>query len=836
MPSDNEQEKRTFGFDAFDLASHLLHESQDEAPPPEDFGPYKFGLNKRLGEGTLGEVWLADEEGAARQVAVKILREGCEQSISSNEIKNQGRLEHPRIARLYQYGVLEDGRPWIAMEFVDGRRLDTYCRENKCGIAQRLALFRAIAEAVRYAHQKQIDHGDLKPSNILVTQGGEPKLLDFGLARRLSSADGSPVATSIVMGLTPAYAAPELFRGESAGFYGDIYALGVILYELLTDSLPFDVSGLTMIELQNFESAGKVADPPSLRARRKGDAGRFHELSETQWRDLDAICLKAMDRDVSKRYSSVESLIEDLDRFLNHEPVLASKPHSPSYLAGKFFARNRRAVLVASSIVAALVLLTAGFMWRLKKERDRAVAEAARTKRVEGFVEELFSGGEDEAAPAKELRVETILNRGVEQARGFKADPALQADFFETLANVYVDLDEYDRAEKLLQDSLSIRRQNSSRLDDPTTADSLLDLGMLRAEQNDYKGSEQFVSQALDIYRRHLPADDLSVLKAQVALGRVLSQDNHAKEAVVILTASRKELAKNPAGAKMLADATTLLANAYQYLGNYESADALNREALAVDINAYGTRHPMVAVDLINIGQIQEHQNQYPEAEKSFRQALDIDREWYGADSVKVADAATYVGQALEGEGRLDEAEQILLPALATMRMQPKPPPIKVAILLGGLGTIARDRKDWAKAEADFTEEAKIFAHIPDENHQFTAIALANLASIHLAQKRFAEAEAGYRDALHKLSDSVPADIAIIGTDKVQLGEVLLNEEKYKEAETELQSGYQILMQQKPPSAHNIQTARHDLASLYAALHNPEMAAKFQASTDDKKP
>jgi serine/threonine protein kinase len=393
----SDKPKPTFGFDAFDIANRLLKENTAEHVRPEDFGPYHFLEDKPIGAGALGEVWLAEERGVDRRVAVKILWQLARPDLAAEEVKNQGRLEHPYIARLYNCGQLDDGTSWLAMEYVQGQPLDQYFRERRLSIIQRIRLFRKICEAVEYAHSEMVFHGDLKPANILVKEGSEPKLLDFGLAQSLQRAEDGAENDPEVLGFTPAYAPPEQFVGKSSGFRSDVYSLGTILYELLSGALPFDAANQTLSGIACLKR-NEQPKPPSMAGSHSANSNQ--EIGRAAWRDLDAICIKAMHSVSNLRYSSVEALILDLDRYLNSEPVGAMQPHSRTYLVQKFIRRNRRTLSLAMSMLVAVAGIVALYTVRVAQERNRAIAEAARTRRIQKFMIDLFQNGDPQAAPS----------------------------------------------------------------------------------------------------------------------------------------------------------------------------------------------------------------------------------------------------------------------------------------------------------------------------------------------------------------------------------------------------------------------------------------------------
>ena len=384
-----------------------------DPPIAKEFGPYK--LIRVLGEGGMGVVYLAERKDLHTQVAIKVLRDAwlspARRERFAVEQRTLAQLNNPSIARLYDAAVLPDGTPYFVMEYVEGVPLTRYCRENRCPVEQRLRLFRAICEAVQYAHSHAIIHRDLKPSNILVKSDGSVRLLDFGIAKQIESLELQIDQTMTGLRLmTPAYAAPEQIRGDRIGIGTDVYSLGVILYELLTSELPFDLSNLTPAEAATIITEHDPGKPSSAVRRARPSAAS--ELSKTAWSDLDVLCLAAMRKDPQRRYASVEALIRDIDHYLHAEP-LDARPDTLGYRTAKFVRRNRRVVTAASLVVAAIVVMAVLFTVRLARARDAAMAEAARTQRIQQFMTNLFQGGDPSAGPDDNLRVVTLLDRGV---------------------------------------------------------------------------------------------------------------------------------------------------------------------------------------------------------------------------------------------------------------------------------------------------------------------------------------------------------------------------------------------------------------------------------------
>jgi eukaryotic-like serine/threonine-protein kinase len=312
--------------DIFELAERVL-EAYPEAARFEDFGPYRIEPEP-IGRGGMGEVFLAEDEAAGRKVAIKFLRPTWPasdlQERFKQEIKTLAKLEHPFIARLYEVGIHPSGTPYFAMEYVEGKPLEEYCRARRLSLDERMRLFRSVCEAVQYAHAHLIIHRDLKFSNILVKADGTPKLLDFGIAKQMENIAEPADQTQTEIRFTRAFAAPEQLRREPVGVFTDVYALGVILYQLLAGKPPYDLGNCGPLEAEAIIAGDREPEKPS------GSGSRV-AASRTAWNDLDVVCLKAMKKDVARRYGSVLELIQDIDHYLKGEPLRA-RPDSAAYI------------------------------------------------------------------------------------------------------------------------------------------------------------------------------------------------------------------------------------------------------------------------------------------------------------------------------------------------------------------------------------------------------------------------------------------------------------------------------------------------------------------------
>jgi tetratricopeptide (TPR) repeat protein/predicted Ser/Thr protein kinase len=787
-----------------EVAGHMLHQPL----PAQEFGPYR--IKELLGEGGMGVVYLGEREDLGSPAAIKILRDAwmspARRERFAAEQRTLAQLVHRSIARLYDADTLEDGTPWFAMEYVKGIPLTEYCVRHKTTLEQRLKLLRSVCEAVQYAHSRAVIHRDLKPSNILVQEDGTVKLLDFGIAKHLDQQETPEDRTrTLLRMMTPAYGAPEQKRGEPAGVYSDVYSLGVILYEMLTGRLP----------LEGAPEKPSRSPAPALRA------------SRSNWADLDVLCLTAIRHEPERRYRSAEALIRDIDHYLAGEP-LEARGDPFGYRLGKFLTRNSRPVAAAAIVFAAIVSLIVFYTVRLASARNEAVAAAARTERVLRFTLNLFRGGDKEAGPAKELRVTTLIDRGIAEAAGLGAEPRMQAELFETLGQVSQTLGNHDQADTLLTSSLQ-RRKALFGSSHPSVAASLVKLGLLRAEQAKLEVAEQLVREGLDMARRTLPEGHPDIAGSTHALGKVLVARGRYDQAIQLLGEAVGLRSRPGSDQAELADSLLELANAHFYAGHFAQSESLNRRLLDMHRKLYGPRHPLVAEDLINLGAIQQETGNYREAESFHRQALEINQAFHGEDHYKTASSLTLVARALLFQKRYQETAELLDRSLAIQeRVFGKAHP-RVASALNELGTVALMRERFDEAEQAFRRVVDIYRSVHAGKHYLIGVGLANLASTYMARKQNSRAESLFREALAMYAQTLPPGNNNVGITRIKLGRSLLRQNRFAEAETESLAGYQILSSQASPSVSWLHSARQDLAAIYTALNQPEKAKPFLA-------
>jgi serine/threonine-protein kinase len=758
-------------------------------------GPYR--IKALLGEGGSGVVYLAERADIGHDVAIKVLRDAWVSAHRRDRFLSEQRtlakLNHPAIARILDAGILSGGTPWFALERIDGLRLDEYCRRHVTDLPGLTRLFRTICDAVQHAHERLIVHRDLKPSNILVTAAGQPKLLDFGIARQIEELGSAGGQTGPLRVLTPGYASPEELRGEPPGVRGDVFSLGRILGDLLT-------------ELETTEGA-----PSGWRSR--WAAG----LSGSALRDARLICDTASHPDPDARYPTVAALGRDLDAVIHGRPIEA-RPATYRYRARKFLGRNRRRIAAAAIILAVIGGLTAAYARRLALAQSATAVQAARSDRLLRFVLGLFEGGDRGGAPPADLRVVSLLERGVREARDLDDDPRAQAEMFFTLGRVYQELGDLERAEDLLAAALDHRltRPDAAPAD---VVSSLVAMSELRLDQSRLDEAQQLAEDALARAARTLAPTDPARLGALLALGRTQRDKGEYESATATLREALGGTA--PASATGLHGADTLnaLSETRFYVGDFDGAEAFANQAISLRRLIGGVSHPSVAHTQLTLGAIATARGQHADAERLTREALDKFVAWFGEDHPESASAMTTLGQALASQKRFDEGMTLLQKALEVQVRTFGDRHPRTAYVHNAIGLMAFQADDLTRAATAFERAAEGYGSSAGTHYQ-EGVSLANLGSAYLAQGDNARAEGMFRRALEIYAAVLPADHVNVGIAQAKLGRALLRQRRAAEAEPVLLQAEQLLSRQATSSPTWLNSAREDLASARQRAQN----------------
>lgn len=658
-------------------ATTISSEAGSELPQPDlgVIGPYR--LIAKLGEGGMGAVWLADQSAPVkRRVAIKIVKFArfSEHALRRFDLERQSLaiMSHPAIAKVFDAGSTSEGQPYFVMEYVIGQPITSYCNQKHLGTSERVELMIKVCEGVQHAHQKAILHRDLKPSNILVTEiDGKPvpRIIDFGIAKATQSLDADDASASFTqtggtLG-TPGYMSPEQADPSIADVdtRTDVYSLGVVLYELLTASLPFDPKLWKVKPFHEMLRQLHEEDPKPPSTRISTDSSRAAENSGTDPQylisqvrgDLDWITLKALERDRERRYHSPADLAADLNRVLRDEPITA-RPPTFSYRAQKFVRRNRLPV----SFAAVVAVLIVGFAGMMTIERNRARREAEVSRRVSDFMSEMFTVSDPSESRGNTVTAREILDRASAQIdQGLEKDPQVQTQLMYTMAATYRGLALYPEAQTLLEHALAIQKRTLGP-DNPETLKTLALLGDVQRGRGKFSEAEQLLRQAMAGQEKVLGPDDPETMTTVNLLTDVLTAEDHDAEAERLLrrTLATQQRTLGPENGATLRTRRSLVQNLNSQ-GRFAEAEKLGRETLAIEQRVLGPDHPGTLWTMNQLGLILQSEGRLPEAEQLFRETLATATRVLGPNHDNTRAALSNLGATLQMEGRFLEAESI---------------------------------------------------------------------------------------------------------------------------------------------------------------------------------
>jgi len=716
-----------------------------------------------LGEGGMGLVYLARraDDQYRRQVAIKLMHAGlghnpdmlrrfrAERQILAN-------LDHPNIARLLDGGITTEGSPYLVMEYIDGVPIDDYCRRAQLGTADRLRLFRIVCEAVEYAHRSLVVHRDIKPGNILVTAAGAPKLLDFGIAKLLNpgASDLTLTATRTTGRLmTPEYASPEQVRGESVSTATDVYALGVLLYELLVGRAPFKMDSASPLEVARAICEQEPVRPST--AARHNPAVAVFEARSLRG-DLDNIVIKAMRKEPARRYASVSRFSDDLRRYLEGYPVEAAGG-AWRYRAGKFVKRHKAGVgFAAAGVVAVLAFgIAMGIL------AHHAALERETAEREAQFLTSIYAASTPEEARGRPVDTVALLDRGVKRVDKELADnPEVQATMLANLGEAYINVGAYDHAETVLQKAYGLRRRvfGENNADAAATLD---DLGTAIRLEGRYAQAEPDFRRALDVRQKLLGAGNAATAASMANLGECLYLEDKDAEAEQLL---RKALDIQGDDVTPLAAATrNYLALTVQARGDYEQAAQLLREAVDINRRVEGADSPEFANSLHNLAGAEMRAGDILGAEATERQDLALRRKVLGNDHPDLAYSLNNLGWILLQTGELKEAEALLGEQLSLIRRHFPPENPRMVGALDNWARVLQAKGDYAQAGDYYRQALRLVQPKPDAANWSAAQILANIGVLELDRGDYAAAERYARQALdmrRKLGGDQNPDVA----------------------------------------------------------------------------
>jgi len=804
-------------------------------------GNYK--LVSVLGHGGTGTVYLgerADRQYSA-QVAVKIVDNGTMQGELGLRFRAERQilasLNHPNIARLLDAGETEDGNPYLVMEYVHGEPLDRYSDRQQLGLRERLQLFVDICSAVQYAHQNLVVHRDLKPANILVTAEGTPKLLDFGIAKLLDAGDSAAAMALTRMNdrlLTPEYASPEQILGRPVTTGSDVYALGVVLYELLTGLRPYVVpASASQLEL---ERSICITDPlrPSAAVKRARESGPLEGQSEVlavaaarrlapdklQKRlagDIDAIVMRALRKEPQHRYNSIEQLTADVRRYLSREPVSARQGNW-LYYSQRFVRRHAFGVSAGAAFIVfiiAFAIMMSVQRQTIAEQRDRAELEGEHAEGVSNLMLDVFEVADPGWNGGKETTAKELLDQTARQLQGdLDQQPEARARMLEAIGRAYHRMGNPGRAIAYLEDSLRTRMKTENP--SPSAIGSTLtELAAALRKAGRFDESDRRLQEAMELSRSARADHSMAYARLLINIGRVELDKGRPQQAEEHLN-SALQLVKELRGpgdtevASILSD----IAVAQSWGDNLAAAERTAQEAVAIYEKSTTLLHPDRITADIRLADVYVQRGRITEASALYERALSAQKLLYGDSPGRYADTLDSLARVRLAQDRAAEAETLTREALAAYMASRGPEHSGTAYLQSSLAQILTRQRKYAEAEDLLRKAIDVFTKTLQPDHQYLASSEYLLGEVLLATNRLKDAETVLLTSRNRWEKSGAPEWRAARSASA-LGETLYREGRIAEAEKYLLEGYHGLNDSTGADRESKAKARERIARFY---------------------
>jgi len=711
-------------------------------------------IRRLLGRGGMGAVY--DAERTDRQfeqrVAIKLMSAQLLEPHSIARFKAErqilAHLSHPYIAQLHDGGTTDEGLPYLVMEYVEGLPIDRYCDEHRLDVDARLELLRKVCAAVDYAHRQLTVHRDLKPSNILVDAHGNPKLLDFGIAKLLDARDDQLTVAVTRVGaraMTPEYASPEQVRGRPISVASDVYSLGVLLYRLMTGQSPYRLTDATPLDYERAIVEREPKRPSTVVVGAGASAPGPQGLTPRQLRkrlagDLDNIVMKALQKEPERRYRSASALSDDLAHFLRKEPVEA-RGTDWSYVAAKFVERNARSLAAAAAVVAGALALVTFYTLRLADERDRANLAAQRANEVTTFLSTIFDSASPLVRQGEEVTAVDLLEQGTGRIEQLADQPALQAELYRVMGASFTQLGEFARGRALLEKSLALRDGDAS-VTPLALARTLEDLAEAQRQLRDYEPATANLRRALALRRSVHGEEHAEVARVMSRLGSALGNGENVEASLETLQAAlamKQRLGDGPD--IVTSDILGNLAVRLDTLGRYDEAAEMGRQAIAMSETVNGPQHPYTLVRMSNQALVLLRQRNLDAAAELFAETIRRARQTWSATDPRLASYIQHYAQTLQLLGRHDEALPLLQEAAEKTRQGSGGESLEYVARLYGIGGWHLDKGNYADAIRILREARDLALRLQDENGYYVVLASLSLggAQLRAGERRNAE-------------------------------------------------------------------------------------------------
>jgi len=775
---------------------------------PEVVGNYR--IIQKLGVGGMGEVYEAEQiKPIRRKVALKLIKWGMDtkQVVARFESERQALalMNHSNIAKVFDAGTTEKGRPYFIMECVKGIPITEYCDKMRLDNRKRLELFTQVCDGVQHAHQKGIIHRDIKGSNVLVMIQDEkpvPKIIDFGVAKATAQRLTERTVFTEMGQLigTPEYMSPE--QAEMTGLdidtRTDVYSLGVLLYELLVGVLPFDAKELRGAGFDEIRRKVREDEPPKPSTRlttpgfdtTRATRNRKTDLSTLTKQlkgELDWIAMKAMAKDRTQRYASVSELAADIGRHLRHEVVLAGPP-SAVYRMRKYVRRHKAGVVAAALVILAVIIgITGTSIGLIKARRAEKVAkeEADTAQQVSNFLVELFEVSDPSEARGNTITAREILDRGAEKVdRELESQPLVQARLMNTMGEVYRKLGLYDQAESLVKKAISIQ-QDTLGDEHLEMSRSLNILASILWERGDYAEAKPIYERTLKIRKKILGPDHLDVAHTLNNLANLLMfQGNYAEAKPLMERALEiREKAYGP-NHEDVANTLNSMGALYYLMGEFAKAEPLFERTLAIREEILGHDHPHLAMTLNNLALVRKELGKYSGAKLLLERTIAIQEKVLGPDHTNLASGLHNLAEVLRAMGDYAAAKPLYERAIKIYENAHGPNHPELARFIRNLAELLKESGNLERALLLLERSLAIQEKALGPDHPDTAWSLFSLANVYSEQDRHTKAESFYRRSLKIFENAFGPDHGNTAWCLIGIAYLYSKQGRHAEAET----------------------------------------------------
>jgi serine/threonine-protein kinase len=720
----------TFWDDLMESSSELIHHIDEnetvmnldtESSLPEQIGPYK--VIKKLASGGMGNVYLAKRTDGHLQitVALKLLRQECVDSHHIHQFNIErnvlGRLNHPNIARIYDGGITDNGRPYLVMEYVEGTPVTEYCRTHQCSIENKIKLFEQICEGVNFAHSNLVVHRDLKPDNIFISKNGSCKILDFGIAKIIQPEDNHAESGGSQSHLKPfsiCHAAPEQLSGGDIRTATDVYSLGLLLHELLTGTLPYNLSGKSPAEANRIIRETPLSPPSSL--------VQIPAISKTLKGDLDEIITKCLQADPDERYQSAGELLADLRNYQNQLP-LSFKQHQKAYKLKKFSVRNGALLSGVVAVITILSALTIYYINTIQEEREKAIAEEQQASFIAGFMVDLFGASDPIRNVDDTLDVYDILQSGVDKLDNWEGTDLSKADIMISLGNAYKKIGDFEQSQTLLEDAFKIYIADSGDSLAPEMLNPTLGLAHFYNEERNYNSAAHYFDRSLNIINNMKTVEPEDIANIYSGYGLAMTELDNPELAIMFLERAIAEIQISNLSDSRLATAKTNLAKAYRRNRDYQKSEELYKEIL----NALPADAPMTMNRSIihnNLGYLLKVQGRIDQAATHYSRSLEINRYVLGLNHPNTKVVMNNLAALHVTAGRFDDAERLRLDLLNMAREDFGDSHWRTGSSYEALGILKLQSGEIESAPEYFERASEIYSDVLGDGHIWTERAI----------------------------------------------------------------------------------------------------------------